>query len=215
MNTPQPSRLRATSLARLTILGALLSAGVSMAAPPPESEPAKYAVAPQFQLLRFGEVMPSGWIREQIIRDLAGGFAGHMPEIAPMTCGALIFGVNRNTPDHIQNAGGGSWGGAEGAWWKGETEGNWRSGNTMLSLLSGVPELRANADAKVDYLLKTQDADGYMGIYGPTLRWAGGEVDNGELWTQTCIFRGSLPHYEATGRTDVLRAVERAVQLTL
>jgi uncharacterized protein len=215
MKTPQPRRLRATSLARLTALGALLAAGVSMAALPPETEPAKYAVAPQFQLLRFGEVMPSGWIREQIIRDLAGGFAGHMPEIAPMTCGALIFGVNRNTPDHIQNAGGGSWGGAEGAWWKGETEGNWRSGNTMLSLLSGVPELRANADAKVDYLLKTQDADGYMGIYGPTLRWAGGEVDNGELWTQTCIFRGLIAYYEATGRTDVLRAVERAVQLTM
>jgi uncharacterized protein len=216
MKTPLSSRLHAASLTRLKVLGALLAAGATMAAqPPPESQPAKYAVTPQFQLLRFGEVMPTGWIREQIIRDLAGGFAGHMPEIAPMTCGALIFGVNRNTPDHIQNAGGGSWGGAEGAWWKGETEGNWRSGNTMLSLLSGVPELRANADAKVDYLLKTQDADGYMGIYGPTLRWAGGEVDNGELWTQTCIFRGLIAYYEATGRSDVLRAVERAVQLTM
>jgi hypothetical protein len=186
------------------------------AAPTPAAGlPAKYAIEPQFLLLRFGEVMPKGWIREQMIRDLDVGFAGHMPEIAPMTCGALIFGVNRNTPDHIQNAGGGSWGGAEGAWWKGETEGNWRSGNTMLALLTGLPQQRAAADAKVDYLLKTQDADGYMGIYGPTLRWAGGDVDNGELWTQTCIFRGLLAYYEATGRPEVLRAVERAVQLTM
>jgi hypothetical protein len=190
-------------------------ASAESAPPSAEGLPAKYAVEPEFQLLRFGEVMPTGWIREQFIRDLNGGFAGHMPEIAPLTCGALIFGVNRNTPDHIQNAGGGSWGGAEGAWWKGETEGNWRSGSTMLALLTGLPEMRAVADAKVAYLLKTQDADGYMGIYGPSLRWAGGEVDNGELWTQTCIFRGLLAYYEATGKPEVLRAVERAVQLTM
>jgi hypothetical protein len=199
---------------RIPLHGCLLALAIGAAKADPEPR-AKYAVEPQFQLLRFGEVMPTGWIREQVIRDLESGFAGHMPEIAPMTCGALIFGVNRNTPDHIQNAGGGSWGGAEGAWWKGETEGNWRSGNTMLSILSGVPALRASADAKVDYLLKTQDPDGYMGIYGPTLRWAGGDVDNGELWTQTCIFRGLIAYYEATGRPEVLKAVEKAVKLTM
>jgi hypothetical protein len=173
---------------------------------------APYAVEPQFRLLKFGEVMPTGWIREQMIRDLDSGFAGHLPEIAPMTAGAEIFGVNRNRPDKIQNAGGGSWGGAEGAWWKGETEGNWRSGNTMLSLLTGR---RADADARVDYLLRTQDPDGYMGIYSPTLRWSSGAVDNGELWTQTTIFRGLIAYYEATGRADVLAAVSKAVKLTM
>jgi uncharacterized protein len=203
-----PPAPRAGTLLACALLLARCAAGEAAA-------PAKYAVEPEFQLLRFGEVMPTGWIREQFIRDLDVGFAGHMPEVAPMTCGALIFGVNRNTPDHIQNAGGGSWGGAEGAWWKGETEGNWRSGSTMMALLTGLPARRAEADAKVDYLLKAQDADGYMGIYGPTLRWAGGDVDNGELWTQTCIFRGLLAYYEATGRPEVLSAVERAVQLTM
>jgi len=178
--------------------------------PPPE-----YAVEPQFRLLLFGEVMPAGWIREQMIRDLRGGFAGHMPEIAPMTCASGIFGANRNTPEHYQNAGGGSWGGAEGMWWKGETEGNWRSGNTMMSILSGDPKLRAEADARVAELLATQDADGYMGIYGPTLRFPAGNIDNGELWTQTCILRGLIAYYEATGRADVLRAVERSVRLTM
>jgi DUF1680 family protein len=188
---------------------------VAAAPPRSQAETAVYAIEPQFRLLRFGEVMPASWIREQIVRDLREGFAGHMPEIAPMTCGANIFGEGRNLPDRIQNAGGGSWGGAEGAWWKGETEGNWRSGNTMLSILSGDPELRALADARVAYLLKSQDPDGYMGIYGPTLRWSSGAVDNGELWTQTTIFRGLVAYYEATGREDVLRAVERAVQLTM
>ena len=175
----------------------------------------EYAVEPQFRLLRFGEVMPAGWIREQMIRDLRDGFAGHLPEIAPMTCGSNIFGVNRNTPEHYQNAGGGSWGGAEGMWWKGETEGNWRSGNTMMSILSGDTDLRAKADTRVAALLATQDPDGYMGIYGPTLRFPAGNIDNGELWTQTCILRGLIAYYEATGKPEVLKAVERSVRLTM
>jgi hypothetical protein len=208
MKTRHPMNLPARGAGALAACALLLLSPAAGAA----DAPAKYAVEPQFRLLRFGEVMPTGWIREQFGRDLDVGFAGRLPEIAPMTCGALIFGVNRNTPDHIQNAGGGSWGGAEGAWWKGETEGNWRSGSTMMALLTGR---RAEADAKVDYLLRAQDADGYMGIYGPTLRWAGGDVDNGELWTQTCILRGLIAYYEATGRTDVLSAVERAAKLTM
>ncbi|HEY1849060.1 MAG TPA: beta-L-arabinofuranosidase domain-containing protein [Opitutaceae bacterium] len=191
----------------LLVLAAAVAPAIGAEAP--------YAVEPEFRRLKFGEVMPQGWIREQIVRDLRIGFAGHLPEVAPMTAGANIFGEGRNLPDRIQNAGGGSWGGAEGAWWKGETEGNWRSGNTMMSLMSGDPALRAEADKKVDYLLKTQDPDGYMGIYGPTLRWSSGAVDNGELWTQTTIFRGLIAYYEATGRKDVLQAVQKAVKLTM
>jgi len=197
------------------LLAGTLVATATAAEPAAAFPEAKYAVEPQFRLLRFGEVMPQGWIREQMIRDLDVGFAGHLDQVAPFTCGALIFGVNRNQPDKIQNAGGGSWGGAEGAWWKGETEGNWRSGSTMLALLTGLPAERARADAQVDYLLKTQDADGYMGIYSPTLRWGSGQVDNGELWTQTCIFRGLIAYYEATGKAEVLQAVQRAAKLTM
>ena len=201
--------------ARLAVCVLALAAPLAQAAVSPGAAPAAYGVEPEFRLLRFGEVMPEGWIREQMIRDLRQGFAGHLPEVAPFTCASDIFGANRNTPERYQNAGGGSWGGAEGMWWKGETEGNWRSGFTMLGVLSGVPELRAAADAKVAQLLSTQDPDGYIGIYGPTLRFPAGNLDNGELWTQTTIFRGLLAYYEATGRADVLRAVERAVRLTM
>jgi len=181
---------------------------------PPTPTPLR-PLTPEFELLRFGEILPRGWIREQMARDLAEGFAGHMPEIAPKTCASEIFGAQRNLPDRFQNAGGGSWGGATGAWWNGETEGNWRSGNTMMCLLAGTPAQRAALDARIAELLKTQDTDGYMGIYGPSLRWADGNVINGELWTQTCLFRGLIAYAEATGRADVLHAVERAVQLAM
>jgi DUF1680 family protein len=216
---PKNGLLHFPLLRTLLVLGGLVLGGgaadAADSAAPAGSPPSVYAIEPQFRLLRFGAVMPAGWIREQMIRDLQGGFAGHMPEIAPKTCGSQIFGAKRNQPDMAQNAGGGSWGGAEGMWWNGETEGNWRSGNTMQALLTGLPEQRALVDARVADLLKYQDADGYMGIYGPSLRFRGGEVDNGELWTQTCLFRGLIAYYEATGKPEVLRAVERAVQLTM
>ena len=216
MNTPHYG-LRERRCARSSFLLLCMASLVSLlsAAVATDRAEATYGIEPAFRLLRFGEVMPSGWIREQTIRDLKEGFAGHLPEIAPFTCASDIYGANRNTPERYQNAGGGSWGGAEGMWWKGETEGNWRSGFTMLSLLSGDPVLKATADAKVAALLATQDPDGYLGIYGPTLRFPAGNIDNGELWTQTCIFRGLLAYYEATGRKDVLEAVERAVRLTM
>ncbi|MGA2443868.1 MAG: beta-L-arabinofuranosidase domain-containing protein [Opitutaceae bacterium] len=222
MKTSQAIHLLTPNGGLLFACGLLLGASVPTAETSAESVPepavyhaAKYAVEPQFQLLRFGEVKPAGWIREQMIRDLDSGFAGHMPEIAPKTCASQIFGANRNELERVQNAGGASGGGAAGMWWNGETEGNWRSGNTMLALLTGVPEHRAQVDAKVAALLTTQDADGYMGVYGPSVRWPAGNGDNGELWTQTCLFRGLIAYYEATGKPEVLRAVERAVQLTM
>lgn len=187
-----------------------LEAGAKAAAAPPV-----YVVQPQFRLLRFGEVKPAGWIREQMVRDLDHGFAGHLPELAAKTCASGIFGAHRNDPDRRQDAGGQSGGGDAGMWWNGETEGNWRSGYTMLALLVGDPAHRAGADARVAEILKTQDADGYLGVYGPGLRWPTGDKDNGELWTQTCLFRGLIAYYEATGKPEVLQAVERAVQLTM
>src|ERR1039458_6276652 len=68
----------------LALVFVLCRAAVSTAA---GAEPAQatsvYAIEPQFRLLRFGEIKPLGWIREQMRRDLGEGFAGHLPEIAP------------------------------------------------------------------------------------------------------------------------------------
>jgi DUF1680 family protein len=200
----------------LPVLGVLLgSPGALHAADSGEGVVAEYPVEPAFRLLRFGEVMPKGWIQQQFIRDLQGGFAGLMQQVAPFTSASDIFGANRNTPEHYQNAGGGSWGGAEGMWWKGETEGNWTSGNIMMSVLADDPALRAKADQRVATLLATQDPDGYLGIYGPTLRFPAGNIDQGELWTQTTILRGLLAYYEATGKPAILQDVERSVRLTM
>jgi len=126
------------------------------------------AVAPQFHLLRFGEVLPTAWIQAQMRRDLDGGFAGHMQEIAPRTARSDAFAAGRNRPGHLSTAAG-----VNIHWWNGETEGNWRCGNTMMILLAGTAEQRAALEARIGGLLKSADADGYLGIYDPDLRWRG------------------------------------------
>ena len=192
----------------LALVFVLCRTAVSTAAgAEPTQATAVYAIEPQFRLLRFGEIKPLGWIREQMRRDLGEGFAGHLPEIAPHTAKSDIFGKGRNRPKSLSNPGAGSE-----QWWNGETEGNWRSGNTMMTLLAGSPAQRATLDARIADLLKNQDPDGYLGIYSPELRWGAGR--SGELWTQACLFRGLIAYAEATGNPEVLKAIERATQLT-
>ena len=150
---------------------------------------AAYAVAPAFFPLRFGAVKPRGWILEQMRRDLRDGFAGHLDELCH-EASSDIFASGRNRPGK-PNAGNA----AGDAWWNGETEGNWRCGHFMLACLTGEPDAMTKAKAYIDHILAAQDADGYLGIFSPELRYKG----NGELWTQTCLFRGLLAYADATG----------------
>ncbi|MCX6343439.1 MAG: glycoside hydrolase family 127 protein [Armatimonadetes bacterium] len=158
-----------------------------------------------FLPLRFGAVKPRGWILEQMRRDLRDGFAGHLDELC-REASSDIFAVNRNQPGKPNS------GNAEGvAWWNGETEGNWRCGHIMMACLTGEPNAVAKAKAYVEHILAAQDADGYLGIFSPELRYKG----NGDLWAQTCLFRGLLAYADATGDEKVWTAVKRAADRTI
>jgi hypothetical protein len=167
-------------------------------------------VTPSFQWLKFGELMPSGWIKAQMLRDIREGFAGHLDELAT-EASSDIFGSGRTAPGKPNLA---VEGGPEGSWWNGETEGNWRAGFIMMAYLSGDPGAIRKADAYVQHILQTQDQDGYIGVYSPELRYSASPM-SGELWTQACILRALLADYELTGNATVLSAVERAVGRTM
>ena len=190
-------------IAHVLILGA-----VALVAAVPEAS-AQIPVAPRYTWLKLGEVMPSGWLKAQMERDIREGFAGHLKELAPEV-GTDIFGSGRNTPEKPNFAAAD----AEDSWWNGESEGNWRTGYIMMAYLSGDPQAQQEADAFVEHILHTQDSDGYIGVYNPQLRYSD-SPRNGELWTQACILRGLLAYYDLTGKPEVLRAVERAVQCSM
>jgi hypothetical protein len=167
--------------------------------------PKVYVVQPAFTQLKFGDIRPAGWILAQMCRDLQTGFAGHLDELCHETS-SDIFASGRNRPGNPNRGNA-----ASDAWWNGESEGNWRCGHLMLACLTQDPASMAKAQAYVDRILASQDADGYIGIFSPELRYNG----NGEFWTQTCLFRGMLAYAEASGEKKVYEAVKRAVDRTI
>jgi uncharacterized protein len=170
---------------------------------------AQLPVPPNFLWLKLGEVMPSGWIKAQMERDLREGFAGRRDQLASKAR-SDVFGSGRIAPGkpnpHPEGIGH--------PWWTAETEGNWRTGCIMMAYMSGDAEANCKADAYVTHILQTQDEDGYLGAYSPELRYAQEPV-NGELWAQTCLLRGLLAYYELTGKREALQAVEGAVRCTM
>jgi hypothetical protein len=164
-----------------------------------------YRIQPTFSQLKFGDIKPTGWILAQMRRDLRTGFAGHLDELC-REASSDIFASGRNSPGKPNRGNA-----ASEAWWNGETEGNWRSGHIMLSCLTQDPASMTKAKAYVDHILASQDRDGYIGIFSPELRYGG----NGELWTQTCLFRGLLAYADAAADLRVYEAVNRAVDRTI
>ena len=129
--------------------------------------PAVCAVQPAFTQLKFGEIKPTGWILAQMRRDLQTGFAGHLDELCN-EASSDIFASGRNMPEKPNRGNA-----ASDAWWNGETEGNWRCGQTMLACLTQEPAAMVKAQAYIKHILASQDADGYIGIFSPELRYNG------------------------------------------
>ena len=162
--------------------------------------------ATSFQFLRLGEVQPRGWLLEQLRTEAQEGYATCLDQLT--TSAKSRVDVPTFDAQHKAEM--------EKSWWNGETTGNWLDSLVLLAFTSGDAAAKKQADDVVTRILSFQEVDGYLGMYPPALRYqqpAGGQ--NGELWTQACLFRGLLAYYEFTGRKDVLAAVERAAQLTI
>jgi DUF1680 family protein len=185
------------------------SAAIPSPAPMPSGPLAPRAAA--FTPLRMGEVLPAGWVRVQMQRDLREGFAGVLDKLCS-EASSDIFCTGRNSGKK-QNKGNAS----NVNWWNGETEGNWRAGHIGLAFLSGDADAMHAADVYVAHILSFQDADGYLGVFAPDVRF----TKPGDLWTQACLFRGLLDYAEMKSVSDpkeakhVHDAVVRAVDLTM
>lgn len=180
---------------------------------------AKLGLKPQrYQWLRFGEVKPAGWIRAQLQRDLEAGFLGRLDELVPgLIQNDDIYGADRLTKAvRAKDLGVVSketeWE-VQFLWWNSETQSNWRDGWVRTALLLEHSETLQKVRGYLEQILASQDADGYLGIYAPDLRF-NFDSENGELWAQASLLRALLGYYEATGEEQILEAVRRAVDVT-
>ncbi|NOX55541.1 MAG: hypothetical protein GXP27_14110 [Planctomycetes bacterium] len=200
------------------MLLSILSDTATVAGRPAASGQIPEALGP----LRLGEVKPEGWLRATLLRDLKTGYAGHLDELLqdPQTKKFLLRPENNDFVTRENNRGcrcdksGLAMPPALRTWWHGEMIGDWHDGLLRAAFLTGEPRARAKADRFVAAILKSQDEDGYIGIYPKGCRFHFARPD-GELWTQRCVLLPLLAYYEFTGREDVLDAVQRAVKLTI
>ena len=161
----------------------------------------------RFQFLKVGEVKPRGWLLEQIRTDATGGYGPVLDKLTDRI--ELPVFDSRNKSELAKPKIGE-------VWWNGETTGNWLDGLIRTACLSGDATARRQVDEMVARILAMQQEDAYLGTYPKALRCEQPVTSkNGELWSQTCLFRGLLAYHEFTGRRDVLDAVHRAAKLMI
>lgn len=168
----------------------------------------------QYTTLPFGSITPSGWIKNQMEKDMQG-FVGHLDELVPDLINDPIYGKGRlQKHSKAKDLGNQKEGDAEGddqyKWWNSETQSNWWDGYLRNAILLNETKALQKVKKHISEILATQDADGYLGIYDPELRYKFNS-ENGELWAKATLYRGLLAYYDYSKDPKVWKSLVKAV----
>jgi DUF1680 family protein len=171
-------------------------------------------VEEKYQILPFGSIKPSGWIKQQMQKDV-NGFVGNLDKIVPDLINDPIYGKGRlHKNSEVKDLGNNKEGDAEGSeqykWWNSETQSNWWDGYIRNVILLNDKIGLEKVKKYIDDVLKTQDEDGYIGIYDQELRY-NFNSENGELWAKATMYRGLLAYYEYSKDEKLWTAIVKAV----
>jgi uncharacterized protein len=168
----------------------------------------------KFQIIPFGNIKPSGWIKEQMQKDMAG-FVGNLDKLVPDLINDPIYSTGRLHKNSVtKDLGNLKEGDVEGneqyKWWNSETQSNWWDGYIRNAILIEDKEALLKVEHYIQNVLKSQDDDGYIGIYDKELRY-NFNSENGELWAKATMYRGLLAYYEYSKDKKVWEAIVKAV----
>ncbi|MFM2213199.1 MAG: hypothetical protein RL427_462 [Bacteroidota bacterium] len=171
-------------------------------------------VAEKYQILSFGSIKPTAWLKEQMEKDI-DGFVGNMDKLVPKLINDPIYSLGRLHKNSVaKDLGNNKEGDAEGSeqykWWNSETQSNWWDGYIRNVILLNDPVGLKKVKKHIEQVLLSQDKDGYIGIYTKDLRYQF-KSENGELWSKTTMYRGLLAYYEYTKDKRVWKALVKAV----
>ncbi len=179
-----------------------------------QSQTFKFQLQPEkFSSLPVGSVLPEGWLKTQMRADI-NGFVGNLDKAVPGLFNDSIY-IKRLHKNSIQKDLGNlkddnEQGTEQYKWWNSETQSNWWDGYIRNVLLLNDTAQIHKLKEYVDKILSTQDADGYLGIYDPELRYKF-ISENGELWAKTTLCRGLLAYYEYSKDQRVMTALIKTV----
>jgi len=171
-------------------------------------------VAEKYQILPFGSIKPTGWLKTQMQKDVAG-FVGNLDKLVPDLINDPIYSSGRlHKNSKLKDLGNNKEGDAEGSdqykWWNSETQSNWWDGYIRNVILLNDKVGLKKVEKYIKNILKSQDEDGYIGIYDKELRY-NFNSENGELWAKATMYRGLLAYYEYSKDKNVWNAIEKAV----
>lgn len=168
----------------------------------------------KYKILPFGSIKPIGWIREQMQKDV-DGFVGNLDKLVPDLINDPIYSTGRlHKNSTVKDLGNNKEGDAEGSeqykWWNSETQSNWWDGYIRNVILINDKVGLKKVEKYIQEVLKTQDEDGYIGIYDKELRYQFNS-ENGELWSKATMYRGLLAYYEYSKDKKLWNAIVKAV----
>ena len=171
-------------------------------------------VPEKYQILPFGSIKPTGWLKTQMQKDV-DGFVGSLDKLVPDLINDPIYSTGRlHKNSTVKDLGNNKEGDAEGSdqykWWNSETQSNWWDGFIRNIILLNDKTGLKKVDQYVQKVLKSQDEDGYIGIYDKELRY-NFNSENGELWSKATMYRGLLAYYEYSKDKKVWNAIVKAV----
>ncbi len=171
-------------------------------------------VPEKYQILPFGSIKPTGWLKRQMQKDV-DGFVGNLDKLVPDLINDPIYSSGRlHKNSTVKDLGNNKEGDAEGSdqykWWNSETQSNWWDGYIRNVILLNDKAGHKKVEQYVQKVLKSQDEDGYIGIYDKELRY-NFNSENGELWSKATMYRGLLAYYEYSKDKKVWNALVKAV----
>jgi hypothetical protein len=155
--------------------------------------PSRSALASvSFEPLPLGSVKPAGWLLDQL-KLQAEGLTGHLDEFWP----------------DVRDSG---WIGGNGDGW--ERAPYWLDGLVPMAYLTGDTRLQAKAALWMDYILKHQLSDGWLGLeqspppFGANFQPPAPR----DPWPQFIILKVMTQYQEATGDPRVIPAMKKALK---
>lgn len=162
-----------------------------------------------YNLLKAGEIKPTGWLKTQLERDLTEGYIGHFDKVHHTVTHDVFIKQNRRSNKRFSIVK---------EWWSGEHEGYWKDAVVRMAFLTDNQEYMDRAHCWMEELVKQAGEDGYIGIYEkceePDCRF-NHTRGNGELWATSRILMAMLAYYEYTEDEKVLHAAENAAKLIM
>ncbi len=134
-----------------------------------------------------GDVELGGWLGQRVLNN-------ERNRLAKVDLEPLLAGFRQRPGSHP---------------WIGEHIGKWTHAAALAWAYTGDPELRKKLDYAAAELIKTQEADGYLGTYLPDQRFGLYRGADWDVWSHKYNLMGLLHYYQYTGNEAALEACRK------